>query len=57
MDIMNEIELWDISRKLLGKLTVNSKTYTLATNKLPKGIYLIKGFTDKGFVMGKFIKE
>jgi len=51
------IELFSVSGKLIQSIPVNSDTYSLNVGQLAKGIYIIKGFTDKGVVTSRFIKE
>jgi Leucine-rich repeat (LRR) protein len=54
---INRIELCDVSGRTIQSLTVNAMSYLLDLNQLPKGIYLIKGFTEGGVTVGRFVKE
>lgn len=54
---IERIELCDISGRVIQKFIVNSNNYLLDLNKLTKGVYLIKGFTESGVKVGKFVKE
>ena len=56
-DRINEVELLDISGKLIQKFKVQSDRYTIDTSKLPSGVYLLNGLTESGVVKGKFVKE
>jgi Leucine-rich repeat (LRR) protein len=54
---IDRIELCDISGRVIQKLTVNSTTFQLDLNKLTKGVYLLKGFSESGLVIRKLVKE
>jgi hypothetical protein len=56
-EIIKRIEVCDIAGRVIDNITINSDSYSLNVNSLLKGIYLIKGFTDKGIVTSRFIKE
>ena len=54
---IERIELCDISGRILQSKTVNSTAYSLDLSELSKGVYLIKGYTDKGILTSRFVKE
>lgn len=56
-EIIKRIEVCDIAGRIIYNNTINSDSYSLNVNDLLKGIYLIKGFTDKGIITRRFIKE
>jgi len=52
---VEKVEIFDISGKSL--LTVNFQFSTIDVSVLPKGVYLLKIFTDKRLVISKIVKE
>lgn len=54
---IQRIEVYSVSGKLILSTLINSELFELNTNQLANGTYLIKGFTDKGIVKSRFIKE
>jgi len=56
-EFIKRIEVCDIAGRVIDNITINADAYSLNVANLSKGIYLIKGFTDKGIVTNRFIKE
>ena len=56
-ELLQRLEVCDISGRVLQFEIVNSDSYSFNINHLAKGVYIIKGFTDKGVVTSRFIKE
>ncbi|MFZ4724717.1 MAG: alpha/beta fold hydrolase [Paludibacter sp.] len=56
-EVLHRLEVCDISGRVIQYETVNSDSHSLNVSHLAKGIYIIKGFTYKGVVTSRFIKE
>jgi hypothetical protein len=56
-EILHRIEVCDIAGRLIISKTVNFDKYTLETEHLVGGVYIVKGFTDNGMQIGRFVKE
>ncbi|MEI8085751.1 MAG: T9SS type A sorting domain-containing protein [Paludibacter sp.] len=54
---INRIEICDISGRIIQYTNINSTNYKLDIGQLAKGVYLIKGFTNGGVKIGRFVKE
>jgi len=54
---IERIELCDITGRILQTKTVNSTAYSLDIHELSKGVYLIKGYTEKGILTSRFVKK
>lgn len=54
---IKQIELYDMSGRIIQIFTVNSTSYRVDLHKLSKGIYLIKAITEDGLKIGRFVKE
>ena len=56
--IIKQVQLYDITGKIIQDEKVNNQNlFTLKTNSLPRGTYLITIFTDKGKESYKVIKK
>lgn len=56
-EIIKRIVVCDIAGRVIDNIAINADSYSLNVNNLLMGIYLIKGFTDKGIIINRFIKE
>ena len=54
---IDEICIYDLSGKLVGKLVVDNTCAELNVSNLPSGIYLIKLHTEKGVLEKKIVKQ
>jgi hypothetical protein len=54
---IERIELCDISGRIILSKTVNSNAYTFDLSEHSKGIYIVKGFNEKGVITKRFVKE
>ena len=55
---ITQVQLYDLTGKLIQEEKVNNQIlFTLKTNSLPRGTYLITIFTDKGKESYKVIKK
>ena len=54
---IDEVCIYDLPGKLVGKLVVDDTCAELNVSDLPSGIYLIKLHTEKGVLEKKIVKQ